>query len=331
MFFCPIDRKSPKLVNLPGLSSETLKGDFIIKEELVYKQLQHAVTVFDPKSFTIPNKVASIEFADIEVPQIKDVIPLSIAQKLLFVVLYLRWNPRYRYPLGVVIAAIPRGLTLYHAQRMLLAHHNINTASVDDLALDDGGYSVVAIDPSLPRYDHALTIDPPEANIFENALTLEPISSTNDDHICYQLGIHITNVGRVLNGKAKGDKIARERGTAVYGSKSIPLFYPMLPKKIQEHLSLDCDKNVSTISITCRVSIAGKKIKIDIIKVHESYVCSRAQLTYKDVQDLLNGVKTKKLNEIVKNYNEALPSGSTFGLQQKLGVMLQISEFFLKF
>ena len=337
IFFCPIDRKNPKLVNLPGLSREMLKkasNDLIIKEELIYKQ--HAVTVFDPKSFTTPNIAAtngSVEFADIEVPQIKDVIPLSIAQKLLFVVSFLRWNPKYRYPLGVVIAAIPRGLTLYHAQRMLLAHHHINTASVDDVTSDDHDAPVATIDPSLPRYDHALTIDPPEAKMLDDALTLEPISS-QDDGQCYQLGVHIANVGRVLNRAATEiDKIARERGTAVYGSKTNPLFYPMLPKQIRENLSLDCDKNALAISITCRVSITGKNIKIDTIKVHESCVCSRVQLTYKDVQELLSGTKIKNGSELdnkVKKYNNTLPSGSTFRLAQKVAVLLQISEYFFK-
>ena len=329
IFFYPIDRKNPKLANLPGLSREMLKqapNNLILEGELKYKQ--HAVTVFDPKSFTTSNKRESVKFANIEVPQIKDVIPLSIAQKLLFVVLFLRWNTKYRYPLGAVIAAIPRGLTLYHAQRMLLAHHHINTASVDDVTSDDHDAPVATIDPSLPRYDHALTIDPPEAEVLDDALTLEPIASTNEDHMWYQLGIHIANVGRALNSKAEGDKIARERGTAVYGSKFIPLFYAMLPKQIRQNLSLECGKNASAISITCRVSITDKKI--DTIKVHESCVCSRARLTYKHAQDLLSRKKNKELNKIVRDYNSTLPSDSKFELEQKIAVLLQISEFFLR-
>ena len=333
IFFCPIDRKSPKLVNLPGLSREMLKqasNDLIIREELRYKQ--HAVTVFDPKSFTNPNKEVingSTKFADIEVPQIKDVIPLSIAQKLLFVVSFLRWNPKYRYPLGVVIAAIPRGLTLYHAQRILLAHHHINTASVE-MASDDGDVSVVATnDPSLPRYDHAMTIDPLEAQVLDDALTIEPLPN-KDNSQTYQLGVHIANVGRILNRKAEADKNARKRGTAVYGSKCIQLFYPMLPKEIREKFSLDRDKNASTISITCRVSVTDNNIEIDGIKVHESTVCSRARLTYKDTQDLLNGINNSRLDNLVRDYNDKLPAGSTFGLKQKFSVLLQISEFFHK-
>ena len=326
ILFCPIDRKSPKLVNLPGLSREMLKqasNDLIIREELKYKQ--RAVTVFDPKSFTTPKKGESIKFADVEVPQIKDVIPLSIAQKLLFVVSFLRWKPEYRYPLGVVIAAIPRGLTLYHAQRMLLAHHHINTASVDHVAIDA---PVATIDPSLPRYDHALTIDPPEAEVLDDALTLELISSKDDGQCFYKLGVHIANVGRVLNSKAKVDNNARQRGTAVYGSKFIKMFYPMLPKQIRDSLSLSCDRNALAISITCRVSIAGKNIKVDTIKVHESCVCSRAKLTYKNVEDLLNGVKDSILDDIVKKYDGALSVVSAFGLKQRLTVLLQISKFF---
>ena len=334
IFFCPIDRKSPKLVNLPGLSREMLKqvsNDLIIRQELSYKQ--HAVTVFDPKSFTNPNKEAgngSVKFANVEIPQIKDVIPLSIAQKLLFVVLFLRWNAKYRYPLGVVIAAIPRGLTLYHAQRMLLAHHCINTSSVDT-APDDDDISVVASNDSLlPLYDHAMTIDPLEAEILDDALTLEPLPN-EDDGQSYQLGVHIANVGRFLSKTSVADKNARKRGTAVYGSKSIQLFYPMLPMELRKKLTIDNNKNTSsTISITCNVSVVDNNINISDIKVHESCVFSRARLTYDDAQNLLHGVKNSRLDNLVKDFNTTLVTNNTFGLKQRLAVLLQISEFFFK-
>ena len=332
IFFKPIDHKNPKMVNLLGLSHEMLKqapNYLIIKEQLNYKQ--HAVTVFDSKSFITPNEEVtngSIKFADIQVPQIKDVIPLNIAEKLLFVVLFLRWKPKYRYPLGVVIAAIPRGLTLYHAQRILLAHHHINTASVD-VASDDSDVSIVStIDSSLPQYDHALSIDSPQAQTFNNVLTLEPL----DSHHYYQLGVHVANVGKVLNRTSTElDKNARERGIAVCGSKTHPLFYPMLPKKMRENLSLDCNKKASAISITCRVSIVSDNIEIDAVKVHESIVCSRAQLTYENAQNLLNGVKNSKLDNTVRSYNKTLPADNTFGLERRLAVLLHISEFFHKY
>ena len=334
-FFCPIDQKSPKLANLPRLSREMLEqvsNDLIIEQELNDKQ--HAVTVFDPKSFINPSKEAnngSIKFANIEVPQIKDVIPLSIAQKLLFVVSFLRWNPKYPYPLGVVVGAIPRGLTLYHARRMLLAHHHINTSPVDMASDDDDISEVNTYDSTLPHvqyYDHAMTIDPLEAETLDDALTLEP----KDDGHAYHLGVHIANVGKYLNSTAEVDKNARKRGTAVYGSKSIQLFYPMLPKKIRDILSLDCNKNASTISITCKVSIVDENIEIDEINVQESLVCSRARLTYKDAQELLSGVKkSKKLGKIVKDYNETLPADDgTFGLEKRLAILFQISEHLLR-
>ena len=269
IFFCPVDRKSPKLVNLPGLSRDVLEkkafNKFIIKKELEYKQ--HAVAVFDPQSFTNPNKVESESIA---IPQIKDVIPLDTARKLLFVVWYLRWKPKYRYPLGVVIAAIPRGLTFYHAERMLLAHHDISIASINSLESDVDDNSVVTAGGStLPLYDHALTIDPSDAKVLDDALTLDPLPSKDGGQSCYLLGVHIANVGRVLKKETESDKIARERGTAVYGSKDMPVFYPMLPKKIRKNLSLSCNKETLAISITCEISIVNKTgIKINETKVH---------------------------------------------------------------
>ena len=74
IFLYPVDRKNPKLINLPGLSREMLErasNELIIEKELNYKQ--RAVTVFDPKSFSIPSKPDE----KMDIPQIKDVIPLS--------------------------------------------------------------------------------------------------------------------------------------------------------------------------------------------------------------------------------------------------------------
>ena len=320
IFLYPIDRKNPKLVNLPGLSREILKRAsefFIIEEELRYKH--RAVTVFDPKSFNINDE-------KVDIPQIKDVIPLSIAQKLLFVVRYLRWMPKYCYPLGVVIAAIPKGLTLYHGERLLLAHHQIDTAPVEDLDVDED-LMVATVGSSLPCYDHAFTIDPLEAQAFDDALTLEPV-----DGKCYQLGVHITNVGGAVKKGSGDDEGALERATAVYGSKLCPKYYPLLSEKIRKNLSLNCGIENSTISYTCRVSIDGDEVTVvpNTIKIHESRVQSRAQLTYEEVQHSLAGVKDISMDRKVTNYNKALSTNKTFELKQRLATLLQISESFFR-
>ena len=294
IFLSPIDRKSPRLVNLPGLSREILKRateEYMIQEELRYKQ--RAVTIFDPKSFHIPNN----DDKKIDIPQIKDVIPLSIAQKLLFVVRFLRWTPKYRYPLGVVIAAIPKGLTLYHGERLLLAHHHINTTPVDD---PDNGedLAVLSTKSSLPCYDNAFTTDPTGAQAFDDALTLEPVAS--DDGNCYQLGVHITNVGGTVMKGSGADVGAQERGTAVYGSKLSPIYYPLFPIKVRDSLSLCCSKETFTISYSCQVCINGKNTSIvpNTISIHEGRVQSRASLTYDEAQHLLlNKTKDKSLNK----------------------------------
>ncbi|XP_065917904.1 3'-5' exoribonuclease HELZ2-like isoform X2 [Dysidea avara] len=338
IFLYPIDRKNPKLINLPGLSPEMLErasNELIIKKELDYKQ--HAVTVFDPTSFHIPKK--SDKKFKIDIPQIKDVIPLSIAQKLLFVVWYLRWRPKYRYPLGIVIAAIPRGLTLYHGERLLLAHHHINTAPVDDID-DDETLIVTTAGSCLPFYDNAFTIDPPEAMVLDDALTLEPVAS--DDDKCYQLGIHITNVGGAVRKGSGVDVSALERATAVYISRLNPMksfceefspsFYPILPEKVRGSLSLDCHREAPAISYTCQVHIVGKNIQIvpGTVKISESCVQSRARLTYEEVQHSLVEKKDTSLDEKVTDYNKTLSTNTTFGLQQRLALLLKISESFFR-
>ena len=339
IYLYPIDHKNPKLINLPGLSREMLKqasNELIIKKELNYKQ--RAVTVFDPTSFRIPNK--GDKNFKIDIPQIKDVIPLSIARKLLFVVWYLRWTPKYRYPLGVVVAAIPKGLTLYHGERLLLAHHHINTAPVDKVLYNDKISTVPTVVSSLSHYDHAFTIDPPEAMVLDDALTLEPVAS--DDGKCYQLGVHITNVGGTVKKGSEVDVGAQKRSTAVYVSSLSPLksiceefspsVYPILPEKVRSSLSLDCDRKASAISYTCQVRIDGNNIQIvpGTVKICESYVQSRARLTYEEVQHSLAEVKDISLDGKVAHFHKALSTNKTFGLEQRLALLLQISESFFR-
>ena len=324
VFFLPIDHKTPRLVNLPGLSCEMLmqaSNDLIIKEELKYNQ--HAVTVFDPKSFCIP----STPDEKMDIPQIKDVIPLSIAQKLLFVVCYLRWTPTYRYPLGVVIAAIPKGLTLYHGERLLLAHHHINTAPVDEVPYNN---NISTVPTTLPHYDYAFTIGPPGAEAFDDALTLEPVAS--DDGKCYQLGVHITNVGGAVRKGSEVDACAQKKGTTMYGSKLSSRFFPILSKEVRDALSLDCGKNTLVISFTCQVRIDGNHDGVvpNTIKICESCVQSRAQLTYEEVQHSLAGVKDMSLDGKVTSYNKTLSTNKTFGLEHRLALLLQISESFFR-
>jgi len=324
LFFFPIDNKTPKLVNLPSLSRESVMqatNYLIIKEELKYKQ--RVVTVFDPESFCIPRKPDE----KIYIPQIKDVIPLSIAQNLLFVVWYLRWKPKYRNPLGVVIAAIPKGLTLYHGEQLLLAHHNINTDDLDD----DETITVPTTTSSLPYYENAFTIDSPEAMALDDALTLEPVAS--DDGKFYQLGVHIANVGRAVRKESKADDKAKEKGTAVYSSKLSSKSFPILSKKVRDALSLDYGKNSLAISFTCQVHIVDDnhaRVVPNTINICESHVQSKAQLTYEEVQHSFTKVKDELLDEKITKYNEALSINKAFGLEQRLALLLQISESFFR-
>jgi len=336
IFLYPIDHKNPKLINLPGLSREMLErasNELIIKKELNYKQ--RAVTIFDPTSFHLPGKSEQID-----IPQIKDVVPLSIARKLLFVVWYLRWMPKYRYPLGVVIATIPKGLTLYHGERLLLAHHHINTAPVDEVQCNEKIITVPTTMSSLSHHDYAFTIDPAEAMVLDDALTLEPVAS--GDGKCYQLGVHITNVGGTVRKGSGVDVGAQKRSTAVYMSMLSPMksfceefgpsVYPILPEKVRSSLSLDCDREASAISYTCQVRIDGKDIEIrtGTIKICESRVQSRARLTYEEVQHSLAGVKDMSLDKKVTCYNKALSTNKKFGLEQRLTLLLKISESFFR-
>jgi len=146
------------------------------------------------------------------------------------------------------------------------------------------------------------------------------------------LGVHITNVGGAVRKGSEVDNGAQERATAVYGSKLCPKYYPLLSEQVRKELSLNCGKERSTVSYTCQVCIAGDNVRIipDTIKIYESRVRSRAQLTYEEVQHSLAEVKDRVMDKKVTNYNKTLSTNKTFELKQRLTKLLRISESFFR-
>jgi superfamily I DNA and/or RNA helicase/exoribonuclease R len=267
--FYPLDKSVPPILNLPKVS-----------KNISTKNLQ-----IHSKEFIAVFKVK----ADDEVPQIKELVPHSSCEDLLFVVKILGWSPKYRKPLGAVIEVLPRSSHPFYTQRLLKTAYDIDDDGNDD-NIDDIPPVVVADDGSIPHYTQAITIDPPEAINLDDALSLVPIPGEKNK---YKLAVLISNVAKYITESVSINEVAMNRGTSVYGG---PTARHMLPSALSSQFSLDYNTSRDVLCVTGTVVMDDRgevievKCDVDESGPEKARMTSIARLTYKSAQNLLDDI-----------------------------------------
>jgi exoribonuclease R len=283
LYFYPIDDKNPKLINLPGLTRVLLrkkKGETIFHEsDLESKD----VVVFNPKSFDVDSD-------EVPLPQISQVIPISVARKMLFLVAFVRWKEKYPCPLGIVIGAYSKGHTSFNAERLLRFAHSVEYNSSDKVVSEP---SVVPRDRSLPFYERAFTIDPDEAQNLDDALSIVRVCTDENGHEVYELGVHIVNAAKHIQSGTDVDKFTRSKGTSVYGGDKGKIMHMLPDPGTRSKLSLMPGRVRDVISVTCEVTFdtcdTFAKPHFSECSIHPAQIRSAAQLTYSDAQRIMDG------------------------------------------
>ena len=290
--FNPIDKKSPRLVNLPKLSRDLIQN--YKKEQfdsVMDKQAQQDyIVVFDERSLPTGE--------NLQLPKIKELIAADSAEHLLFIVKVLGWLPKYRLPLGAVVDACPRGTSYFHAERLLRVAHNILLTDPDVSSEDDMEVSVDIEQDDTEFYQNAITIDPFDAKCLDDALSL-----TYVDESTYKVAVLIVNIAKFLKANSHISKEAEKRGTSVYGSREHSHMH-MLPPSISSKLSLSFGDTRSVVCVSARVAWENGSISsVSDVEVFEAKMCSKARLTYKQAQEILENSLTPEVQDIVKHFN----------------------------
>ena len=289
--FCPIDKKEPLICNLPRLSRDLLKGPRY-KRSAINEDLKSTdVVVFDPKSVSLKGR---------HLPQIRSVIPLAVAQNMVFVVQFLLWKPKYRFPLGIVIDALPKGISFFDGERLLMACHGIEYN--DSIQSEPSVATDHQQDPCLfPLYDRAFTIDPVNAINLDDAVSLKLLDHM-DETVRYELAVHIVNAAKHISGGSIEDRKARDLGTSVYAGAEGKTMH-MLPAHVRIQLSLNpkCTRDVLSTVAVVSVDNNTDTITLEKVKMMQAQVKSCMKLSYKTAQQIM---ENQHLQECSKAINE---------------------------
>ena len=154
------------------------------------------------------------------------------------------------------------------------------------------------------RNEIIFTIDGDDTKDFDDAVSLKM------DGENYILGVHIADVGEYVKRDSLLDEEAFERGTSSYFPNCV---LPMLPKELSNGIcSLNPHEDRLTLSCICKISPEGKILEH---LIHESIICSKERMTYKNVTKIINGDK-----ELCERYKEIVP---TLNLMAELNSILE--------
>lgn len=137
---------------------------------------------------------------------------------------------------------------------------------------------------------NTITIDPTDAKDFDDALTISVLENGN-----YYLGVHIADVAHYVRPKTILDKEAYNRGTSVY---LVDRVIPMLPERLSNGVcSLRPNEDKLTYSCFMEINPQGKLVNYS---VEETVIHSNQRFVYDEVQDILDGKATHKLEPELK-------------------------------
>ena len=233
--FSPVDKKSPRLINLPYIARNVFEGSITGEGfEKDQEKREQYVLLLDPAHLK-PNQV----------PKISYIIPNEVASLLLFVVQPLCWSWEHRYPLGAVVAALPKGISELYANKVLAIQYQVPGLG-SDLELNG-----VDVEESLPAACATAIGIVSRGGHSSVALSVDFMGAD----VCV-VGIHVCNVADLVAQSEEFNKATFKRWAGVLDQYQNE-YHPTLPKDMVQGLSFSNGGVQKTITFTVEVRSPG--------------------------------------------------------------------------
>ena len=295
LLFHPIDKITPTFVNLPKISKtqrkyqkEDIKAGLTSQDQWIVVFAEDSLVLSDGGSL---------------IPRIKKLISADNASDLLFVVKEVRWDPKYRLPLGAVVESLPIGTNSFFSEQILRVVYSMNECSVEEEDEEEKEEEEGTLQPCMPLPNmvyHAFIIHSNEPHNEAHALSLVKESDGT-----YTFSIFIPNIGGQLKKDGNNDMRARTRGNYTRNG----FVNNMLPVSLCQKLGLSSEKvcDVFIVSTTFTVDENGT-VDVDtanpVIKVGK--LQTHVQLDYLEAQCILNqdpSNLSKSLGKKIEQYH----------------------------
>ncbi len=213
---------------------------------------------------------------------ISDVGPGALAgQKVVAEIV--TWPKKGELARGVIIENIGSAGQIEVETLAIIRAHGLPDEFESD-AFDEARKAVDTFDPddAEGREDltgvTVVTIDPPDARDFDDAISIAP------DGDGWELGIHIADVSHFITPDGPLDSAARERGNSVYFPRKV---IPMLPEILSNGVcSLQQDRRRFCKSAFIRYDREGN---VTATRLAETVIKSSRRLTYTQAQGIIDG------------------------------------------
>ena len=260
--FIPVDKKSPRLINLPHVPRALIKSDSSSEEfskEFKKTQEQKApyVICFDP-----------LHLKPKQVPKISHIIPKEVAQHLLFVVCPVQWLPGKLYPLGAVVAVLPKGSSELYACKVLSIEHQVPDLGSHDAPEPEHDAKLHGL--NLPLRENLPAAHTDAIGIVSRGGHSSLALSVDEMEDSYVVGIHVCNAASLVSTSNEFHEYSFDHWAAMFGQcEGKTVYCAALPQSDEQDLvqalEFSCDAAQRSISLKVKMSAKEHDKLVDAV------------------------------------------------------------------
>ncbi|KAI9894293.1 MAG: hypothetical protein M1814_004147 [Vezdaea aestivalis] len=239
----------------------------------------------------------------------------------IFVACIKRWPITSLHPFGTLVEQLGEMGDLRVETDALLRDNNFGPDDFSDAVLRNVGFdnwSVTTENESEIasrrdfREEKTFTIDPNGAKELDDAIHVKTVDSGK-----VEVGVHIADVAHFIKANQLVDREAKKRGTGVYLMNRTVDMLP--PKLTSEICSLSPGEDRFTVSVVFTVDIKTGAVDEDDLWIGKAIIKSSGKLAYRDVDSVLGGDESIKLEGVSVEEIKLLDSVAQKLRQVRLG------------